>query len=429
MENIVISSSYGLRGEVFTPPDKSISHRALMFAAIAEGGSVIKNLLYAGDVLSTMNALRRLSVEIEDDGKEVRILGRGLRGIKEPNDVIDCGNSGTTTRLLAGILSGNKIFSVMTGDDSLRKRPMDRIIKPLSQMGAVIYARNDNKYLPMCIRGGNLKSIEYKLPVASAQVKSCLILASLYANGVGCIIEDLPTRDHTERMLQSMGVDLKRIGSRIEISPPQRLNPLEITVPGDFSSAAFFIAGALLVPNSELIIRDVLVNPTRAGLLDVLKGMGANVEVANIREKSGETVADIICRFSPNLKAVKIDKKMVPSMIDEFPILCVLATQCEGTTEIRGAEELRVKESDRINSITVELSKMGANIVEYPDGVDIIGKTDLKGTVVNSHKDHRIAMSLAIAGLIAAGKTTVNDIGCVSISFPSFFNTLKALQR
>lgn len=423
-----MSHSSGLKGEVITPPDKSISHRALMFSSLADGKSVIRNLLYGGDVLTTMNAMRALSIEIDDDGKEVTVYGRGLRGISEPHNVIDCGNSGTTTRLLSGILAGNSIFSVLTGDDSLRNRPMGRIINPLSQMGAVISARGGNKYLPMCIKGGALRQIDYVLPVASAQVKSCLILASLYADAKCCIVENMPTRDHTERMLSSMGVDIKVIGNRIEVIPPIRLGPIEITVPGDFSSSAFFIAGGVIVPNSELIIRDVLINPTRAGLLNVLKEMGANIEVIDKREKSGEMVADILCRYSPNLKAVKITKDMVPSMIDEFPILCVIATQADGTTEIRGAEELRVKESDRISVMVNELSKIGANIIEYPDGVDIKGQTSLKGDIVNSHKDHRVAMSLAIAGLIAKGQTTIQDTDCVSISFPNFFGILNKIQ-
>lgn len=425
MAKRVIQKINGLRGEIKAPPDKSISHRALMFASIASGISRVKNLLYAGDTISTMKAMKMLGIDITEGKGEIIITGKGLRGLKEPLNVIDCGNSGTTSRLLSGILSGNDFFSVLTGDDSLRKRPMSRIINPLREMGTTIIARQEDKYLPMAIKGGRLKGIDYTIPISSAQVKSCLMLAGLYAKEESTITEPLKSRDHTERMLKAMGVDLKINDTTVTIYPLDgELNPIDITVPSDFSSAAFFIVISLIVPNSEIIIRDVLLNKTRTGFLDVIKMMGAPVKVENTRDLSGETIGDIICKTATNLKAIKIDKDIMPSMIDEFPILCILATQAEGLTKIRGAEELRVKESDRIMAMAKELSKMSVPVKEYKDGIDIVGKSDLKGASLNSYGDHRIAMSMVVAGLISEGDIIVDDCECVSISFPSFFDSL-----
>lgn len=435
MAKIEIHKARSLKGELTPPPDKSITHRAIMFASIAEGRSIIKNPLMAEDPISTMNAMRMMGIEMEQHSSDQLVIhGKGLHGLKEPFDVINCGNSGTTVRLISGILAGNPFFSVLTGDDSLKQRPMARVINPLRQMGAIIYARSDNKYLPMAIKGGGLRAIRYKVPVASAQVKSCLILAGLYAEGITEIIEPEKSRDHTERILRAMGAPIevrsqKTSSIRIQglIGSGIRLGPLDITVPSDFSSAAFFIAGALVVPDSELIIRDVCVNPTRTGLLDVIKEMGAQVRIENQRDVSGEPVADIYCRTADSLKAVRIAKEHLPSMIDEFPILCILATQAEGVTEITGAEELRVKESDRIRAMATELRKMGVELEEYPDGIAIKGKTGLRGATVDSYGDHRIAMSFSIAALIADGVTIINNPECVDISFPGFFEELKRL--
>jgi 3-phosphoshikimate 1-carboxyvinyltransferase len=434
MEIVELTKAESLKGEIIPPPDKSISHRAVMFASIADSKSIVKNFLRAEDPISTMNAFRSMGIEIEEKaGNEIVINGKGLYGLREPFDVIDCGNSGTTVRLISGILSGNPFFSVLTGDDSLKQRPMARVINPLKEMGADISARSSDKYLPMAIKGKGLKAIKYNMPVASAQVKSCLILAGLYADGTTIITEPQKSRDHTERMLRAMGAEIEVEGLTIKVkgegSRVQGLQPIDITIPSDFSSAAFFIVGALIVPDSEILIKNVCVNPTRTGLLDVIKNMGGDVRIENMRDVSGEPVADIYCKSAGSLKAVKIGADIMPSLIDEFPILCVLATQADGVTEIRGAEELRVKESDRIKAMATELKKLGIELEEYPDGIAIKGRASLRGNVVESYHDHRIAMSLAIAALAAEGITTINNSSCVDISFPGFFEELKRITR
>lgn len=419
-----------LRGEITVPPDKSISHRAVMFASLAEGESIVRNFLSAEDPLSTVKAFRQLGSDISElrtQDSELVINGKGLHGLKEPSDVINCGNSGTTARLLSGILAGSPFFSVLTGDDSLKQRPMARVVNPLKEMGAKICARNGDKYLPVAIKGGSLKAIDHKMPVASAQVKSCLILAGLYADGVTSVIEPYKSRDHTERMLKAMGADIEIDGLTVRVNS-QRLSPIDITVPSDFSSAAFFIAAALIVPDSEILIKDVCINPTRTGMLEIVKKMGADVKIENMRDVSGEPVADIYCKGSDNLKAAKIGEDIMPSMIDEFPILCVLAARAKGATEIRGAAELRVKESDRIKAMTNELRRMGAIVEEYPDGLSIEGPASLKGAAVESYGDHRIAMSLSIAGLVADGETSISNAACIDISFPGFYAALRAVS-
>lgn len=426
---VALNRVAGLKGELTPPPDKSISHRAIMFAALAEGASRIRNFLKAEDPLSTMKAFRSLGVDIREEDGDVVVRGNGLNGLREPADVIDCGNSGTTVRLIAGILSGNPFFSVLTGDDSLKQRPMARVVAPLKEMGAAISGRAGSRYLPLAITGGGLKALRYVMPVASAQVKSCLILAGLYAEGTTTVIEPFKSRDHTERMLKAMGATITIDDLAVGVSGGGQLAPIDITVPADFSSAAFFIAAALLAPGSSVVIKSVGINPTRDGLLGVLRDMGAAVELHNLRDVSGEPVADLHCTTAASLKAVRIGKELVPSLIDEFPILCVLATQAEGTTEIRGADELRVKESDRISAMAAELRKLGVELEEYPDGISIRGKTPLKGAVVESYGDHRIAMSLAVAALIAEGTTTIENASCVDISFPGFFEQLRSLAR
>ncbi len=446
MKTIELAKAKSLKGEITPPPDKSISHRAVMFASIADGKSIIKNFLMAEDPVSTMNAMRMAGVEIIEKiipplvkggeggfSGELIIIGKDLYGLREPFDIIDCGNSGTTVRLISGILSGNPFLSVLTGDDSLKQRPMARVIKPLREMGAEISARDNDKYLPMAIKGKKLKAINYNMPVASAQVKSCLILAGLYADGTTIITEPQKSRDHTERMLRSMGAEIEVKGLTIKVkgegSRVKGLNPIDITVPSDFSSAAFLIVGALIVPDSEVLIKNVCVNSTRTGLLDVIKDMGGDIRIENMRDVSGEPVADIYCKNTGSLKAIKISGDIMPSLIDEFPILCVLATQADGITEIRGAEELRVKESDRIKAMATELKKLDVELEEYPDGIAIKGKVSPKGNVVESYNDHRIAMSLAIASLVAEGITTINNSSCVDISFPGFFEELKRITR
>ena len=434
MQQVEVRKARGLKGEIIPPPDKSISHRAVICASLAEGKSRVRNFLKAEDPISTVNACKMLGVEIQEaNDEDLLIQGRGLLGLKEPFDVMQCGNSGTTIRLLSGVLAGSPFFSVLTGDDSLKQRPMARIIHPLKDMGADISGRAQDRYPPLAIHGKSLHPISYAMPVASAQVKSCLIFAGLYAEGVTAVTEPYRSRDHTERMLGTMGAGIEIEGTTIRVrglgarSKGQRLQALDMTVPADFSSAAFFIAACLLVPDSEILIKGVGINPTRTGFLDVINDMGARTELIETGEESGEPVADVYCRTARDMRGIKIGKDRIPSLIDEFPILCVLATQAEGFTEIRGAEELRVKESDRIKVMAAEMRKFGAEVEEYPDGIAIKGKASLIGSKVDSHGDHRVAMSLTIAGLIAEGATTITDASCVDISYPGFYEKLRSL--
>ena len=429
--NRVIEKTNFLKGEITPPPDKSISHRAVIFASLAKGESRIKNFLWAKDPISSLNAMKSLGVKIEvNDIKEIIVQGEGLQSLKEPEDVIDCGNSGTTIRLLSGILAGQPFLSILSGDESLRQRPMKRIIEPLRQMGVEICSRAENRFPPIVIRGGNLKGISYEMPIASAQVKSAILLAGLLAKGDTTVKEPHKSRDHTEKMLKSMGVELYITNNTIKISQPsQELKAFDIAIPNDFSSAAFFIGGACLVPDSEVIIKNVCLNETRTGFLEVLRSMGAKIEIFNLKEQAGEPVGDILVKKSSGLKGVTVQGEIIPRLIDEFPILCIIATQAEGLTVIRDAKDLRAKESDRIKAMVTELSKMGVPIKEFEDGVEIKGPCKLKGTEVYSYKDHRIAMALSIAGLISEGKTTIIDADCVDISFPEFYDLLEILQK
>ncbi len=427
VDSIKLLRSGPLRGEVIPPPDKSISHRALIFASIAKGKSLIRNLLRADDPMRTLNAMRSLGVEIRDSGEAIEVYGDGLHGLREPEDVMDCGNSGTTMRLLAGLLSGQPFFSVLTGDSSLRQRPMRRIIEPLRMMGAGLYARAGDTLAPIAVKGGGLRGIHYRSPVASAQVKSAVLLAALYAAGETVVEEPRKSRDHTERMLPAIGADLRVEGLRIIISGGNDLAPFEMTVPGDFSSAAFFMVAAAIIKDSEILIKNVGINPTRRGLFDIMKRMGADIEITDERDVSGETVADILCRYTEKLVATEIVPEEVPAMIDEFPVFCVLASRAEGTTTIRGAGELRVKESDRIAAMASELRKMGVNVTEYPDGLEISGPVNLRGTTLEAHNDHRVAMSLSVAALVAEGCTTVLGVAAVDISFPGFYDRILEL--
>ncbi|MEJ2683126.1 MAG: 3-phosphoshikimate 1-carboxyvinyltransferase [Candidatus Sulfobium sp.] len=427
MDKIEVGGTRTFRGEVSPPPDKSISHRAVILSSLSRGRSIVKNFLRAKDTLSTVGAFRRLGTDIREEDDTLIISGNGLHGLSEPHDVIDCGNSGTTIRLVAGVLSGNPFFSVLTGDDSLRTRPMARVIRPLGLMGAEIMARSDNRYPPIAIRGGRLKPVTYPMPVASAQVKSSLLLAGLYAEGETVVSEPAKSRDHTERMLPAYGADLKVEGLRVIVKGGRELSPIDVEVPGDFSSAAFFVTASLIIPGSELMVKNVGINPTRTGLLEVLGKMGATIEMTNMREISGEPVADLYCRGTSRLHSVDVTGESIPSLIDEFPVLCVAAAAAEGTTTIRGAEELRVKESDRIEAMASELSKLGVEIEEYPDGLAIRGADFLRAAEVSSHGDHRIAMSLAVAALAAEGTTTIRGAGAVDISFPGFFDIIRGL--
>jgi len=425
----VVLPGGSLRGETRPPPDKSITHRAVIISALAKGTSRIVHPLEAADCERTAEAFRALGVAVEIDGRgDWIVVGHGLHGLTEPsNQMIYCGNSGTTMRLISGVLAGQPFEVKLMGDHSLSGRPMDRVAEPLREMGATIAAR-DNKYAPLHIHGRRpLHSIEWKSQVASAQVKSCVLLAGLYTDGITSFEEPFRSRDHTERMLSAAGVKLDIQGRRVAIRGDQPLKAQEWVVPSDISSAAFFIVAALIVPGSEILLPNVDVNPTRDGILEVLQRMGASVKREDSRVVGGEPVADLVIKTS-SLKAARIDAEIVPRLIDEIPILAVAATQAEGMTEIRGAQELRVKESDRLARLTSELVKMGAKIEELPDGLKIYGPTPLKGATVNSFADHRMAMSCAVAGLIAQGETNITGADCVDISFPTFWEEFERLR-
>lgn len=424
-----ISQVSRLEGELCPPSDKSISHRAMILSAIANGTSTIHQPLHSEDLTSTINALRSMGIDIvAERAGRYKVLGKGLYGFQEPTDVIDVGNSGTTIRLLMGVLAAQPFHTVLVGDSSIARRPMARVSDPLRLMGAKIDGRKGGNFVPIAIRGEALHGITYRLPVASAQVKSALLLAGLYAEGITTVIEPVQTRDHTERMLRSFGVAVSQEGDRISISQHHHLQANEIRVPGDFSSSAFFIAAALLVPGSDIILRKVGFNPTRTGLITALRQMGAEIEVLGQAMWGEEPVADLRIKHQP-LQGTVIAGELIPRLIDELPIIAVLATQAEGVTEIRNAEELRVKESDRIAAIATELRKMKAEVEELPDGLRIKGKTPLVGAMVSSYQDHRIAISLLIAGLIAEGNTEVDGAEAINISYPRFLDDLKALIK
>lgn len=412
-----------IRKEIRIPPDKSISHRAVILGSISKGKTVIENFLEADDCLRTIRCFRNMGVKIEKNKNYWEIESGGLSSLKEPKNILNCGNSGTTMRIISGVLAACNFYSVLTGDKYLRRRPMKRIITPLKMMGAEIWAREDN-FPPISIKGGRLKSITYHLPVASAQVKSCILLAGLFAEGVTKIIEPVKSRDHTERMLKFLEADIEISEREIKIRGGKPILAKKIFVPSDISSASFFIGAALITKNSEIKIPDVGINPTRCGCLEVFKRMGAKIEIFNKREINNEPVADLLVKSS-DLKGVNIEKEEIPLLIDEIPIIAVVATQAEGITVIRGAEELRVKETDRIRATVSELKKMGAKIEELKDGMVIEGKTKLKGEKLISYGDHRMAMALSIAGLVAKDKTTILGAECVKTSFPDFFSIIK----
>lgn len=417
-----------LRGELTPPPDKSISHRAVLLSSISRGTGVIKNFLRSEDTVSTLNAFRSMGVRADDREDEISITGVGLRGLKEPPGSIDCGNSGTTMRLLSGVLAGSAFRSELTGDESLSARPMGRIIKPLRMMGADITARGEDRYPPLVITGGALRAISYEMPVASAQVKSAVLLAGLYARGTTEVIEPVRSRDHTERMLPHFGVSIHVDGMKISLEGGQEPVAADTVVPGDFSSAAFFVVAALTVPGSEVLIKGVGLNPLRTGLLGVLESMGAEVEVRPTGGAQGEPVGDIYVRNSgAGLRAVDVTGEMVPALIDEFPVLCIAAARASGVTRISGAGELRVKESDRISAVAEGLRAMGVEVEEFPDGMSIRGTEALKGAEVSSRGDHRVAMAFSVAALSARGETVIDGAEAVGVSFPGFFETLKGL--
>lgn len=414
-------------GHIRVPGDKSVSHRAAIFGALAQGTTRITGFLRAHDTMGTLNALHELGAHVEDDGEVITIHGAGLDGLRPPNALIDCGNSGTTMRLLLGVLAGQNFAATLSGDASLSRRPMDRVRVPLSQMGARISGQGDKCAPPITIQGGDLRGITYEMPVASAQVKSAILLAGLHALGETIVVEPNPSRDHTERMLRGFGVEVSVENGRVSVSGGQKLHATDVSVPGDISSAAFFFVAAALRPNWQITVESVGVNPTRTGVLDVLQDMGARVELSNGRESGGEPVADVTVTGA-DLRATRIGGALIPRLVDELPVLALLATQAEGETVICDARELRVKESDRIATIARELSKLGANVQERDDGLVISGPTPLHGATVTSPRgDHRIAMTLAVAGLVAWGETTIENMDAVESSFPDFPLLLRSL--
>jgi len=430
MADLVIHPSRGLHGEATPPGDKSLSHRAVMFSALAEGSTEITGFLAGEDTLNTARAVRMLGVEVEDRGGGTLVVrGKGLDGLTEPAHVLDLGNSGTGMRLLAGLLAGQEFFSVLTGDQYLSNRPMGRIASPLRMMGAAIDGREGGTRAPLAIRGAGraTKPLAYDSPVASAQVKSAVLLCGLYAEGTTIVREPHRSRDHTERMLRSFGVDVRENGLEVALAGRQRLrSPGTLAIPADLSSAAFIIVAAATVPGSEVLVRNVGVNPTRTGLIDVLTAMGADIALLDRREHAGEPVADLQVRYRP-LHATTIGGELIPRLIDEVPVIAVAAACADGTTVIREAAELRVKESDRITAMATELRKLGVEVRETPDGMESTGRTRPRGASCESHGDHRIAMSLAVAGLGADGTTTVRDAAWIDTSFPGFERLLRRM--
>ena len=418
-----------VRGELSVPGDKSISHRAVLFASMAQGTSRVRGFLDADDTNRTIGMMQALGARINRvSPEELCIEGSGLRGFSEPGDVIDAGNSGTTIRIGAGLLAAQPFFSVVTGDQYLRRRPMARVIVPLSRMGASIRGRDGDRFPPLCIQGGALKGIRYEMPSASAQVKSALLLAGLYSDSPVTVVEPLPSRDHTERMLGAMGADIEVNGAEVTSAPVMRLLPVDQIVPGDISSAAFFMVLAAVTNGSELVIRNTGVNPRRTGVVEVLRRMGAKIVFQNERMENGEPVADIVVRGC-DLLAATILPEEVPSLIDEIPVLCIAAAFASGRTEIRGAEELRVKESDRISAMIANLTAIGVSCGEYDDGLWVEGTSSFtKGAFCRSMGDHRIAMSMLVFQKASGTEIVLDDAACIDISFPKFRLTLEGLK-
>ena len=425
--NMNITKSSGLRGELAIPGDKSISHRAIMFGALADGTTEITNFLQGADCLSTISCFRAMGVDIENHTDRVIIHGVGLHGLKVPEQMLDVGNSGTTTRLISGILAGQPFTSTLNGDASIQKRPMKRIMDPLTQMGANIRSLNNNGCAPLEIRGGSLHGIHYQSPVASAQVKSCVLLAGLYSDGVTSVTEPVLSRNHTELMLSGFGASITSVGTTATIEPEPQLHGQKIAVPGDISSAAYWIAAGLAVPNSELLLKNVGINPTRDGILRVVEAMGADITRENVHTVSGELVCDLIVRSS-SLHGTTVSGELIPTLIDEIPVIAVLACFADGETVIKDAQELKVKESNRIDTVVEGLLAMGADAIATDDGMIIRGGKPLHGATIDSHLDHRIAMSFAIAGLMCDTPTTILNADSVEISYPDFYESLHKIS-
>ncbi len=425
METIVKAKS--LKGTVTIPGDKSISHRAIMFGSVATGKTHITNFLPGADCLSTIACFKQMGVHIEQNGASVIVEGNGIEGLREPTNLLDVGNSGTTFRLMMGLLAGRSFFSVLAGDDSIAKRPMNRVTIPLQQMGTSIDGRGDGTFAPIAIRGGNLKGITYASPVASAQVKSAILLAGLQAEGITTVTETHRSRNHTENMLESFGVDVKREGLSVSVSGGQELKATNVEVPGDISSAAFFLVAGAIVPDSTITLLNVGINYTRSGILDVLEQMGAAMSIKNKRVVNQEEVADLTMSTS-ELSGTIIEGEMIPRLIDELPVIALLATQANGRTIIKDAEELKVKETNRIDAVVEALQKLGASITGTSDGMIIEGRTTLRGGAVSSLGDHRIGMMLAVAGCITEGDVELALSEAIKVSYPDFFEHLKQLK-
>jgi 3-phosphoshikimate 1-carboxyvinyltransferase len=423
---VIVDRPERIRASIRVPSDKSISHRALILNAIATGTARLESLLESEDVRSTERCLRALGARIDwaQGSGTATVEGTGLHGFYESDDVLDCGNSGTTIRILAGVLAGNPILSVLSGDESLRQRPMARVIRPLREMGATIYARTGDTLAPIVIKGGGLRGTRYESPVASAQVKSAVLLAGLFANAPTTVVEPAGTRDHTERMLEAMGARVSKLGTAVTLEPPGRLDALSMRVPGDISSAAPWLVLGACHPNAEIRIENVNVNATRTGILDVLQAMGADLEVVEERTVGGEPAADLVVRSS-RLRGTVVDGDLVPRAIDELPLIAVLAAFAEGETVVRDATELRMKESDRIETLAAILRPMGLPIDERPDGFVVRGPARLNGRRVDARGDHRMGMLAAVAGALAGGETRI-ERDAVGISYPAFWEDLRA---
>lgn len=415
-----------LRGTVTVPGDKSISHRAVMFGALADGDTHITGFLMGEDCLSTISCFRKMGIGIDVSEQEVVVHGAGLHGLRAPDDLLYTGNSGTTTRLLCGILSGQPFCSTLNGDASIQKRPMGRIIQPLRQMGAHIDGKDGN-LCPLTIQPAALTGTRYELPVASAQLKSAILLAGLFAQGQTTVVEPAASRDHTERMLRGLGASVETDGNTITLTPPDTLHAMDISVPGDISSAAYFLVAGLILPDSDITICNVGINPTRTGILDALEAMGADIERQNVRGDI-EPVCDLRVRSS-KLHGTTIGGDIIPRLIDELPVLAVAAAFAEGKTIIRDAQELKVKESNRIAAMTAELSRTGADVTETDDGMIICGGKPLHGAAFTSYADHRVAMSMAVCALACEGDSSIDDPDCVAISYPTFFQSLDELKQ
>jgi len=425
---LVVQPAAELNGTISVPGDKSISHRAVMLGALAEGTTRISGFLKGEDCLSTVRCFQGLGVSVTVDDQQVIVEGKGLQGLQEPTEVLDVGNSGTTLRLLSGILAGQPFTTFLTGDGSIRRRPMGRVTRPLREMGAAILGREGGTLAPLAISGGQLKGIHYQSPVASAQVKSAVLLAGLFASGWTEFSEPHLSRNHTELMLQAFGAQLKNEGRTVAVQGFPRLRGQDVLVPGDISSAAFFLVAGSIAPSARIVISQVGLNPTRDGIIQVLQAMGAKLSISGLREIAGEKIGTLTIESS-SLKGVTIDGEIIPRLIDEIPILAVAAAYARGVTEIRDAAELKVKESNRISTMAEGLSRLGVKVEELPDGLRIYGGHTLTGSTCQSYHDHRVAMSLAVAGLGAKGETIIEDAEAIPVSFPRFGELLEQLRK